>query len=201
MQRVVRRGREVALLLAHGVAEPGLAGVPVTFSRIDRVVGAVRAELVRDLVEDEELALGAHECRVRDARRAEVLLCLLRDAAWILRVGLLGDRIGDLADERQRRRLGKRIEDRRSGVRHQQHVRLRDPLPAANRRTVEAEAVVERGLVERPDRQRHVLPRPEQVAELQVDHLGGRLACPLERLARVRGGRLPVRQVVLRLFR
>src|SRR5205807_7279500 len=76
-----------------------------------------------------------------------------------------------------------------------------DPLPATDRRPVEAETLVERRFVEGSDRKSHVLPGPEQVAELEIDHLRGRLARPFERLAGVRRGRLTVRQVVLRLFR
>ena len=41
--------------------------------------------------------------------------------------------------------------------------------------------VVERGLVEGGQRQGHVLPRPEEVAELQVDHRRPGLGRPLER--------------------
>src|SRR5205823_8008949 len=81
-----------------------------------------------------------------------------------------------------------------------QHVRLRDPLPPADRRAVESEALVERALVEGADRQRHVLPRAEQVAELQVDHLRARLARPVERLARRRSGRRSVLEVVLHVL-
>src|SRR5213075_830114 len=77
--------------------------------------------------------------------------------------------------------------------------RLRDPLPAADRRAVEAETLVERRLVERTQRQRHVLPASEQVAELEVDELRLRLPGPLDRLPC--GGSFlgPVRDVVLRL--
>ncbi len=46
------------------------------------------------------------------------------------------------------------------------------------------------------DRQRHVLPRPEQVAELEVDHRRPRLRRPVERLARVRQRLAAVPQVV-----
>ena len=42
VQRVVRCGREVALLLADRVAESSLAGVPVAFGRVDRVVRPLR---------------------------------------------------------------------------------------------------------------------------------------------------------------
>ena len=181
-ERVVRRGREVALLLAHGVAEARLAGVPVPFGRVDEVVRAVRAELVRDLVEDEELALGAEVRRVGDPGAAQVRLGALRDAPRILAVRLARERIGDLADQRERRHLGRRVEDRARGVGHQQHVALGDPLPAADRGAVEAEPVLESRLVEAADRQRDVLPRAEQVAELQVDHRGAGLLRPRERL-------------------
>ena len=185
VQRVVRGGREVALLLAHRVAEPGLARVPVALGRVDRVVRAVRAELVRDLVEDEELALGPEERRVGDAGRDQVLLCAAGDAARVAGVRLAGDRVEDLADERERRRGRERVEHRRLRLRHEQHVRLGDALPAADRGAVEAEALVERRLVERRQRQRHVLPRPEQVAELQVDQLRLRAPRPFERLPRL----------------
>ena len=97
-ERVVRRRREVALLLAHGVAEAGLARVPVALARVDEVARGVRAELVRDLVEDEELALRAHVGGVRDRGRAEVLLGALGDAARISRVALTRH-----ADRRSRR--------------------------------------------------------------------------------------------------
>jgi hypothetical protein len=107
------------------------------------------------------------------------------------------ERIDDLTDERERRRLGGRIEDRARRIRHEQHVRLGNALPPANRGTVEAESFVEGGLVERAQRQRHVLPGAEQVAELQVDHRDARLSGPLEGLARVRQRLASVRQVVL----
>ena len=161
VQRVVRRRREVALLLADRVPEPGLARVPVALGRVERVVRVVRAEVVRDLVEDEELTLGAHVGRVRDARLVEIRLRPLGDAARVAVVLLAGERVGDLADDRERRRLGERIEDRARRVGHQQHVRLRDPLPAADRGAVEPEPLVEGRLVERAQRQRHVLPAPE----------------------------------------
>ena len=130
------------------------------------------------LVEDEELALGADAGRVRDAGRAQVLLGAAGDAARVLRVRLPGDRVRDLADERERRCLRRGIEDRRGRIRHEEHVRALDRLPAADRGPVEAEPLVERGLVERGDGQRHVLPGAEQVAELQVDHRRTRLARP-----------------------
>ena len=200
VERVVRRRREVPLLLAHGVAEPGLARVPVALRRVDRVVRLVVCDLVADRVEHEELALGADVARVGDVGRAQVLLRALGYAARILRVRLVRDRVDDLADERQRRRLGERIEDRARRIRHEQHVRLGDALPAADGRAVEPEPLVEARFVEGRERQRHVLPRAEQVAELEVDHRRLRLTRPLERLGGSGLLRAPVRQVVLGLF-
>ena len=199
VQRVVRRRREVALLRARRVAEARLAGVPEALGGVDRVVRGVRAEVVADLVEDEELALGADEARVGDPGGAQELLGALGDLAWVARVALSRDRVGDLADHREGRRLRARVEDRGGRIRHQQHVRLGDPLPAADRGAVEAEPVLERARVERPQRQRHVLPGAEQVAELQVDHRDARLGRPLQRLASVRQRLVPIREVVLAL--
>ena len=68
VERVARAGREVALLRPHGVAEAGRARVPVALRRVDLVVRAVDGHVVRDGVEDEELALGPEVRRVRDAR-------------------------------------------------------------------------------------------------------------------------------------
>ena len=114
-------------------------------------------------------------------------------------VRLARHRVGDLADQRERGRLGERVEDRARRIGHQQHVRLRDALPAADRRAVEAEALVEGGLVERAQRQRHVLP-----ARRAGRRTSGRPAAPASApptRAPPRGGSFlrPVRDVVLRL--
>ena len=159
VQRVVRRGREVAVLLADRVAGADVARVPVALGRIDLVPRLVGTARVRDLVEDEELALRADEARVGDPGGAKVRLGALRKLARILVVRLARDRVDDLADERERRRLGEGVEDGGGGVRHQEHVALRDALPAADRGAVEAEPVLERVLVEAGDRKRDVLPR------------------------------------------
>ncbi len=148
------------------------------------------------LVEDEELAFRPEIGGVGDPARAEVLLCATGHPTWILRVRLASDWIGDLADEGERGRLGGRIENRGGRIRHQEHVRLGDRLPAADRRAVEPEAIVERALVERPRGERHVLPCSEQVAELEIDHRRPGLRRPFERLARVRQRLAAVSQVV-----
>ncbi len=59
--------------------------------------------LVGDVVEDEELGLGAEVRDVGDPDLHQVPLGLLGDEAGIARVGLAEYRIGDRADQRQRR--------------------------------------------------------------------------------------------------
>src|SRR5204863_2126858 len=103
-ERVRWRNREVAALVGRLVAEvrPFLAvRVPAAFDRVDHVAGAVRAFRVADLVEDEELRLGTEVRRVADTGRLQVRLGLGGDRAGVLRVRLLGDRVDDVAGERQ----------------------------------------------------------------------------------------------------
>jgi hypothetical protein len=167
----------------------------VALRRVDLVVRAVVRELVRDRVEHEELALRAEVRGVGDPGRAQVLLGALGHAPRVLGVRLPRQRVDDLAQQRERRRLGERVEDRGLRLRHEEHVALRDPLPAADRRAVEAEPVVERALVEGGERQGHVLPGPEEIRELEVDHLRLDVTTPLE----CGGRRRLVAEVVPRL--
>ena len=198
----MRRRREVALLLAHRVAEPRLAGVPVALGRVDRVVRAVRAELVRDLVEDEELALRAHEGRVGDARRAQVLLGALGDPARILGVRLARDRIGDLADQRERRRLGER--DRGSRTTRPASAACRTRRSPASRGSTSRRS---RGRRRRPTRREPLIGSvtccqvPSRSQNFRSTICARGLTRPLERLAGVRRARLSIREVVLRLVR
>jgi hypothetical protein len=71
----------------------------------------------------------------------------------------------------QRLRGTERVEVRRRRVREERHVGLVDRLETAHRGAVEAEAVIEDGLVERRDWHREVLHHTRQVAEPYVDHL------------------------------
>src|SRR5690606_2798859 len=64
-----------------------------------------------------------------------------------------------------------RIHDRGRRIRQHQHVAVVDRLPAADRRAVEAEPVLQAGL-EPPDRIRDVLPGAREVDELAIDHHG-----------------------------
>jgi hypothetical protein len=60
-------------------------------------------DVVLDVVEDEELRLGAEHCGVGEAGAGEVLLRALRDAPGIAAVGFLGARLGDGAGQTEGR--------------------------------------------------------------------------------------------------
>jgi len=110
---------------------------------------------------------------------------------------VIGSAISQISESVDASVKGSRIADEASGISSMSDSEMPCQRGSTSR---QAEAVVERGLVERADRQRHVLPRPEEVAELQVDHLRRRLTGPLQCLACVGRARLSIREVVLRLF-
>ena len=175
---VVRRHREVAALRAHLVAAVGtavglerLAGIPPARLRVDLVEGAVHLRVEADRVEDVELRLGAEVGGVGDAGAGQVVLRLAGHVARVARVGLTGERV--VHEEVQVQGLGRpeRVDAGGLGIRQQHHVGLVDRLEAANRRTVEREAVLEHALVERRGRNREVLDDAGQIAEPDVDVL------------------------------
>jgi len=103
--------REVPFLVARLVAKVGelfAAGVPGPFGGVDRVEGGVRAGVVTDVVEDEKLRLGPEIRGVGDGGRIQVGLGLAGDVARVAAVVFLGDRVIDVADERQGRNRDER---------------------------------------------------------------------------------------------
>ena len=146
--------------------------VPRAFPRVNLVVAPVLVLLVADLIEDEELRLGPDEAGVGNPRLLQVLLGFARDMARVPRELLPGDRIDHVGDHAHRRLGKKRIDASGGGVRHGHHVGLVDAHPAANRRAVEPETLLEGAFIQYVHRKRAMLPAPEHVDELQVDHLG-----------------------------
>ena len=188
---VGRRDGEVPLLLAQlvcevGLAVEGLAGVPEPLDRVDLVEGAVLALLVGEVLEDEELGLGPEVAGVGDPAFDQPALGLRGDVTRIARVRVVGERVGDRADQRQRRNRVIGIDDRGPRIRLQQHVGLVDRLESANRGAVESETGLEVARVEHVERHLHVLPGPGQVGELEVDHLDAEFARKCERVVRRR---------------
>ena len=175
LEGIQRGHREVALFVAGFVAEVGAllpTGVPDPFDRIDVVVAFESVLVEADLVEDEELGLWAEVGHVAEAAGLDVSLGFLGDAARVARIGFAGNRIDDVAEQAERRLVAERVHDRGAGVGNHQHVRRVDRLPAADRGAVKARAVLEERLVVFAHGDREMLPRADQVHELQVHQFG-----------------------------
>ena len=153
-----------------------LAAIPLAFFAIEEEVAAVRRLVEADVVEDEELGFGADEAGVGDAGALQVVDRLAGDVARIARVILARDRVLHVADHAERGDLGERIDERRVGLRQEEHVALVDRLPAADAGAVEAEAFFEDFFFELLDGDREVLPDAGEVHEPHVDGLDVALA-------------------------
>src|SRR5579862_4756287 len=105
------RDREIALSVARPVAEIvlGPARVPAALLGVDVVKAVLLALVEAHIVEDEKFGLGAKVGGVGDAGRSQVDLGFPRNVARIAVVGLLGDRVGHIADQYQRRNFGEGI--------------------------------------------------------------------------------------------
>ena len=106
------------------------------------------AVLEADVVEHEELGLGADEDGVADAGRLEIGLGALGGRARVAAVELAGRRLDDVAEQDHHRRRAERIDIDGVEVRLQDHVALVDRLPAGDRGAVEHEAVGQLVLVD-----------------------------------------------------
>ena len=124
-------------LVAQVEAIVAAAG-PVCFDAVD-FVEAAPAWLgsVTDAVEDEELWLWASVGHVTDAGALQVGEGLLDDRTWAAVVELTGTWLEHVTDHAQRGVLTEWIEVGAIEVGLEQHVRLVDGLPSADRRTVE----------------------------------------------------------------
>ena len=125
-----------------------------------------------DVVENEELGFRAEVRRVGHAAVLQIQLGLLRDPARVALVALLGDRVLDVAVHHQRGRLGERIHERGVRIGDQQHVAFVDRRPAADARSVHAEAFFEAALVQLADRVGNVMLQARNIGEPQIELLG-----------------------------
>ncbi len=187
---VGRVDREVAALdpgpVAHVAHLVFGVGVPGGVDRVDLEADLVRGDRVAHVVEDEELGLGAEVGGVADAGGLQVGLGLLRGAARVARVGLVGVGLEHGAVDAQRLLGVERVDVDRARVRHQLHVGLVDRLPAGDRGAVEHEAFVEEVVVDEIGDDADVLQASARIAEpdvhvddvLVLDHLeDGFLVC------------------------
>ena len=174
LEPVDRRNREIALLVPGAVAQVGHpipARVPHPFLRIDVVVALVGGLIEPHRVEDEKLGFGPPVRGGGDAGGLEILLGLERDEARVPGIGLQGQRVVDVAGERERRHREHRIDERGRDIGQQEHVALVDRLETADGRPIEAEPLADHGLIEGGRGNREVLPGARQVAELHVHDL------------------------------
>ena len=130
-----------------------------------------------DVVEDEKLGFRAEKGGVSQLGAQQVGLGALGDAAGVAEIGLARDGVFDRADQRQGGGGHERVHDRGGRIGHDEHVGFVDFLPAANGRSVEAEAVFEHVGFEIGDGHGEVLPSAGQIDELEIDHLRVVLAC------------------------
>src|SRR5205823_15066032 len=114
-------------------------------------------------VEEVELRLRSPVADVGDSRPLQVLLRLLGDEARVSGVGLPGDRVDDIADQKKRLVRKDRIDRRRVWVRHEEHVALIDRLEPADARAVKSKPFLEAVDLQLAQRQAEVLPRPRKV--------------------------------------
>jgi hypothetical protein len=140
--------------------------------QFDGIVGVEsvgRIDAPADVVEDEELGLGAEIDRVADTQRLGVVQRRLGDRARIAVVGAAVVRVHHVAEQRHGRLLVERVDDGAVQVRTQLHVGLVDRLPAGDGRAVEHGAVGQEVVIDHVDVEGHVLHLPAHVGEAHVD--------------------------------
>ena len=166
--------REVAFLIPRPVTQVVLPPprVPPPFLGVDKVKSRVLVLVEADVVENEKLRLGPEVRRVRHPAVGQVQFRFARDPPRIPLITLLGDRILHVADHNQRRRLRKRVHQRRLRIRNQQHVAFVDRRPAADARSVHSKPVLEAALVELAHRVGNVMLQARNIGEPQIQLLG-----------------------------
>src|SRR6202790_4354861 len=167
------RHGEVAFAVARPISQIVLfpARVPAPLFGVNIVEAVLLALVEAHVVENEKLGLGAEICRVGNAGGGQVHLGLPRDITGIAVVALLGDGIDHVAHQHKGGNGREGIEQMKIGVGPQQHVALVDARPAANRRAVDTEAVLEARFRQLLDWIGNVVPEAGNVGETQVENL------------------------------
>ncbi len=131
---------KVAFLMPQLVAQiraPALrtivrAAVPLGFVAVNEKVTMLRCLIEANIIEHKELRLGSNVARVGHAGASEIIDRFAGDITGIAGVILASNRILDIADHAERCDLGEWIDERRFGLRHEQHVAFIDRLPTTN---------------------------------------------------------------------
>ena len=122
----------------------------------------VFALLEPHVVEDEKLELGGQQAPFGQTRAPHVADGLARDVPGVARIILVGDRILDIADHRQRGLGHERVNKGRLGLRNDQQIGLVDGTPADNAGAIERDAFLERLLGQRVGRVSRNVARPRE---------------------------------------
>ena len=175
VHRIDRRHRHVAALrrraVPHVALFVGTAGVVGPLLLVEHVVGLVHRDLEAHVVEHEELGLRPEVGGVPEPGIGQIDFRLLGHAAGAAFIGLPGGGFDHVAGQDQLRQRRERVHHRARRVRHEDHVRLVNLLPARDRGAVEHDPVGEHVLVHRADRLGHVLPLAARVGEPEVHEL------------------------------
>ena len=141
VQRVNRRHGEVAALHARAVARIAFFELvvrgPGGLLGGNLAGGAAHIDLPLDVVEDEELGLGAKKGGVADTGGLEVGLGALGNRAGVAIVALHGHGLHHVAAQDDSGVVGKGVQHRGAVVGHQHHVGVVDAFPAGDGRAVE----------------------------------------------------------------
>ena len=164
--------RKVAAFVANLVTKVGtlvLASVPLRLDAIQVEKAFVWLLIESHIVENEEFRFRAKERRVGDPCALQIRDGFSSHVARITAVILSRNRILNIANEVHRGQRRERILPGRIRLRHDQHVRLVNRLPATNTGTIEAQPVFERVLRQVRSRDRGVLPLPDKIHKSQID--------------------------------
>ncbi len=167
---VARRNGVVTAVCRGRVAASDFPAGPAALVRLDSIRGCVHAVFVGDAVEDVELELRPPQAGVGDPALGEPHLGTLDDAPRVVGIELAGVGLQRRADETQGRQLPEGVGKGRREIRDHDHVARTDALET-DRRTVESDPVGHQFVAEARRRDRHVVPAPPQIAELEVDLL------------------------------
>ncbi|MNX95858.1 hypothetical protein D3C86_1281530 [compost metagenome] len=175
LEGVDRGNREVAALLARTVTAVAvlefLARRPRGFLGMDLHRATLHVDVPGHAVENEEFRFRTEEGGVAQAGALQVGFGALRDGTRIAVVTLAVRRLDHVAGQHQRRFFVERVDVGRVRIRHQQHVRSFDTLPAGDRRTVEGVTAFELVFIEVRHGHGHVLLLAFGIGETEIDEL------------------------------
>ena len=145
LQRINRRHREIAPLdrgtVPHVAAFVIFTRRPRRFAGFHAHGGTGHVDIPGHRVKHEEFGFRSEISRIADAGGLEISLGALGNRARVAVIAFAVRGLHHVAGQYQRSLVGKRVHARAAGIRHQQHVRGLDALPAGDRRAVKSMAI------------------------------------------------------------